>query len=110
MLGGVLSQLKQAAGVTMKYDWVRYLITRYEASDAPQTDMVAFIRSRFGRHVLTHPMVKSVAISDAGLTKQTLYEVERRAFTPSTYDRAMEALDAVNGEIESLIHKAWGRT
>jgi chromosome partitioning protein len=110
MLGGVLTQIKQAAGVSIRYDWVRYLITRYEASDAPQTDMVAFIRSRFGRHVLTHPMVKSVAISDAGLTKQTLYEVERRAFTPATYDRAMEALDVVNGEIEGLIHKAWGRS
>lgn len=110
MLGGVLTQIKQAAGVAIRYDWVRYLITRYEASDAPQTDMVAFIRSRFGRHVLTHPMVKSVAVSDAGLTKQTLYEVERRAFTPTTYDRAMEALDAVNGEIEGLIHKAWGRS
>lgn len=109
MLGSVLSQLKAAAGASIKYDWVRYLITRYEATDAPQTDMVAFIRSRFGRHVLTNPMVKSVAISDAGLTKQTLYEVERKAFTPATYDRAMEALDAVNGEIEGLIYNAWGR-
>lgn len=110
MLGDVLSHLKKATGGGMNYDWVRYLITRYEATDAPQTDMVAFIRSRFGRHVLTNPMLKSVAISDAGLTKQTLYEVERKLFTPSTYDRAMEALDGVNGEIEQLIHKAWGRT
>jgi chromosome partitioning protein len=109
MLGDVLTHLKRAGG-NLHYDWVRYLITRYEASDAPQTDMVAFIRSRFGRHVLTNPMLKSVAISDAGLTKQTLYEVERKAFTPSTYDRAMEALDAVNGELEGLIHKAWSRS
>jgi chromosome partitioning protein len=108
MLGDLLTHLKKAGG-SLRYDWVRYLITRYEATDAPQTDMVAFIRSRFGRHVLTNPMLKSVAISDAGLTKQTLYEVERKLFTPSTYDRAMEALDAVNGEIEGLIHKAWGR-
>ena len=108
MLGDVLAHLKKAGG-NLRYDWVRYLITRYEASDAPQTDMVAFIRSRFGRHVLTNPMLKSVAVSDAGLTKQTLYEVERRLFTPATYDRAMEALDAVNGEIEGLIHQAWRR-
>ena len=108
MLGDVLAHLTKAGG-NMRYDWVRYLITRYEASDGPQTDMVAFIRSRFGRHVLTNPMLKSVAISDAGLTKQTLYEVERKQFTPSTYDRAMEALDAVNGEIEDLIRKAWRR-
>jgi len=109
MMGDVLTHLKKATGSAMQYDWVRYLITRYEPGDAPQTDMVAFLRSRFGRYVLTNPMVKSVAISDAGLTKQTLYEVERKAFTPTTYDRAMEALNVVNGEIESLIKRAWGR-
>jgi chromosome partitioning protein len=59
--------------------------------------------------VLNHPVLKSTAISDAGLTKQTLYEVERNQFTRSTYDRAIESLDAVNREIEGLIQGAWGR-
>jgi chromosome partitioning protein len=108
MMGDVLNHLKSAGG-GMGYDWLRYLITRYEPSDGPQTQMVSFLRSLFGQHVLINPMLKSVAISDAGITKQTLYEVERRQFTASTYDRAMEALDAVNGEIEHLIHTAWGR-
>ena len=66
--------------------------------------------SLFGAYVSTHPMLKSVAISDAGMTKQTLYEIERRLFTPATYDRAMDCLDAVNGEIEQLICAAWGRS
>jgi chromosome partitioning protein len=108
MMGDVLSHLKNAGG-SMGYDWLRYLITRYEPSDGPQTQMVTFLRSLFGQHVLINPMLKSVAISDAGITKQTLYEVERRQFTAATYDRAMEALGAVNGEIEQLIHTAWGR-
>jgi chromosome partitioning protein len=54
-------------------------------------------------------MLKSTAVSDAGITKQTLYEVSRDQFTRSTYDRAVEALDSVNGEIEQLIRSAWGR-
>jgi len=108
MMGDLLSHLKRAGG-NMGYDWLRYLITRYEPSDGPQTQMVSFLRSLFGQHVLINPMLKSVAISDAGITKQTLYEVERRQFTAATYDRAIEALDAVNGEIEQLIHMAWGR-
>jgi chromosome partitioning protein len=63
----------------------------------------------FGDHVLNHTVLKSTAISDAGLTKQTLYEVEKADFTRATYERAMESLNAVNGEIEGLIQKAWGR-
>ena len=48
-------------------------------------------------------------LADAGITKQTLYEVSRDQFTRSTYDRAIEALDNVNGEIEQLVRSAWGR-
>jgi chromosome partitioning protein len=54
-------------------------------------------------------MVKTTAISDAGLTKRTLYELDRSNFTRETYDRAIECMDAVNFEIQALIHKAWGR-
>ncbi|MEA5162745.1 plasmid partitioning protein RepA [Cereibacter johrii] len=98
------------AGGDMSYDWMRYLVTRYEPGDGPQNQMVSFMRSLFGDHVLNHPVLKSTAISDAGLTKQTLYEVEKSDFTRSTYERAIESLNAVNKEIEGLIQTAWGRT
>jgi chromosome partitioning protein len=108
MTGSLLDVVANAGGTT-QYDWMRYLVTRYEPSDGPQTTMVGLMRSIFGSRVLTHPMVKSTAIADAGLTKQTLYEVERQQFTRGTYDRAIEALDLVNGEIESLVKQVWGR-
>ncbi|AUH35659.1 plasmid partitioning protein RepA [Paracoccus tegillarcae] len=97
------------AGADMDYDWLRYVVTRYEPGDGPQNQMVSFMRSMFGEHVLNHTVLKSTAISDAGITKQTLYEVEKSAFTRSTYERAIESLNAVNGEIEGLIQSAWGR-
>lgn len=97
------------AGGDMSYDWLRYVVTRYEPGDGPQNQMVSFMRSLFGDHVLNHAVLKSTAISDAGLTKQTLYEVEKGDFTRATYERAMESLNSVNGEIEALIQQAWGR-
>lgn len=106
---GSLLDVVADAGAPTQYDWMRYLVTRYEPSDGPQTTMVGLMRSIFGARVLTHPMVKSTAISDAGLTKQTLYEIERHQFTRGTYDRAIEALDLVNGEIEGLIKQVWKR-
>ena len=97
------------AGGDMSYDWLRYVVTRYEPGDGPQNQMVSFMRSMFGEHVLNHTVLKSTAISDAGITKQTLYEVEKGQFTRTTYERAMESLNAVNGEIEDLVQTAWGR-
>jgi chromosome partitioning protein len=108
MAAGLLSVV-QDAGADLDYDFLRYVVTRYEPSDGPQTQMVAFMRSLFRERVLTHTMLKSTAVSDAGLSKQTLYEVGRESFTRTTYDRAVEALDGVNGEIERLIRHAWGR-
>lgn len=98
------------SGADMSHDWMRYLLTRYEPTDAPQNRIVAFLRTMYGEKVLNAPMLKSTAISDAGLTNQTLYEVDRSAFTRSTYDRAIESLNAVNDEIAHLIQKTWGRT
>jgi chromosome partitioning protein len=91
------------------YDWLRYLITRHEPNDGPQNQMVTWMRSLFEHRVLQNPVLKSTAIADSGLTKQTLYEVDRTKFTKSTYDRALESLDLVNGEIEANIRRAWGR-
>ncbi|MBC8719924.1 plasmid partitioning protein RepA [Ochrobactrum sp. Marseille-Q0166] len=109
MLGEILDPIKRGGG-NMSLDWMRYLVTRYEPSDIPQSQMVHFMRSLFGGFVLKNEMLKSTAISDAGITKQTLYEIERSQLTRSTYDRAMESLHGVNGEVVNLVHKAWGRT
>ena len=108
MTSDLLSVVREAGG-TLNFDFLRYLVTRYEPNDGPQTQIAGFLRAQFGDRVLTAPMVKSTAISDAGLTKQTLYEVSRENFHRATYDRAFEALTAVNSEIETLMLKAWGR-
>ena len=109
MLGEILKSI-EAAGARVSLDWFRYLITRYEPGDVPQQEMVGLMQSMFARQMLKSPMVKSTAISDAGLTKQSLYEVDRSEFVSATYDRARESLDGVNGEIEALLMAAWGRT
>ena len=108
MTSNLLGVVAEAGG-DMDYDWMRYVVTRYEPGDGPQNQMVSFMRSMFGDHVLNHPVLKSTAISDAGITKQTLYEVEKSAFNRATYERAIESLNSVNGEIEALIQAAWGR-
>lgn len=108
MLGGIMKTIRDA-GAQMNLKWFRYLVTRFEPTDSPQKQMVGFMQAMFPVQMLQSHMVKSTAISDAGITKQTLYEVERAQFVRATYDRAMDSLNAVNDEITDLIHEAWGR-
>lgn len=108
MLGGILKPIRDA-GAEVNLEWYRYLITRYEPMDVPQAQMVGFMQTLFHQYVLKNHMLKSTAVSDAGITKQTLYEIDKNQMTRSTYERAMESLEAVNSEICELIHKSWGR-
>lgn len=109
MTSDLLSVVREAGG-DLSFDFLRYLITRHEPNDGPQAQISAFLRTQFGERVLTNAMLKSTAIADAGLTKQTVYEVGRENFSRQTYERVIESLDAVNGEIEALVKRAWGRT
>lgn len=97
------------AGAPMSFDFMRFLINRYEPNDGPQQQVMSFLRTLFTDEVMVAPMLKSTAISDAGLTQQTIYEMERSQFNRQTYDRALESLNAVNDEIEQLLHQAWRR-
>lgn len=108
MLGGIMGTIREA-GAEMKLQWFRYLVTRYEPTDGPQQQMVGFMQAMFPNQMLGPRMLKSTAISDAGITKQTLYEVDKSQFVRKTYDRAIESLNNVNEEVASLVHKAWGR-
>jgi chromosome partitioning protein len=108
MTSDLLEVVRQAGGA-LNYRFLRYLITRYEPQDGPQTQIIGFLRTLFGERVLTNAMLKSTAVSDAGLTKQTLYEIGRQGGARGSYGRAIEALDAVNSEVEQLIRRAWGR-
>jgi chromosome partitioning protein len=108
MASGLLSVLREKTGA-FEVDFNRFLITRYEPNDGPQSQIVAFLRSLFGDEVLTNAMVKSTAVSEAGLRKQTIYEVSRDQVHRQTYERAIESMDAVNAEIEDVIKSSWGR-
>ena len=108
MLGGILQSITKV-GAKVRLKWFRYLVTRYEPTDGPQAQMTGFMQALFPEQMLKNPMVKSTAISDAGITNQSLYEVDRSQFVRATYDRALEALHAVNEEITGLVHQAWGR-
>ena len=92
------------------FDFVKILITRYEAGDQPQVQMASFLRTVLGASVMPVEFVKSTAIGDAANTKQTVFEVEPRDINRKTYDRVIESISRICDELEVEMHKSWGRT
>lgn len=97
------------AGGGLNYDFLRYVVTRHDPHDVPETQIVALLRNLFADDVLRATAWKSTAIANAGLTKQSLYELDRGSVGRVAYDRALESVDAVNAEIVRLIRGVWGR-
>lgn len=108
MAGETVRTLEEATG---PIDWafLKFLIARYEPTDVPQSQMAGFLRSILLEQVLTMPMLKSTAISDAGMTQQTIYELDPTQVVKKTLDRILESVNGVADEFEKTIQQAWGR-
>lgn len=108
MAGETVRVLEESTGPT---DWkfLKFLIARYEPTDVPQSQMAGFLRSILLDQVLNTPMLKSTAISDAGMTQQTIYELDPTQVIRKTLDRILESVNGVANEFEKVIQEAWGR-
>ena len=108
MTSDVMAVIEEAGG-KLAYDFIRYVITRHDPNDVPETQIVALLRSLFGPDVLRATVWKSTAIANAGLTKQSLYELDKGTVGRAAYERAVESVNAANREILALLKEAWGR-
>lgn len=109
-LAGSYMQILSDMGAASRWDFAKFIVTKFEPNDHPQANMTALMRQVFGEDLLLNMVMKSAAVADALTWKQSLYEVQRSRFSaPKTYDRAMESLNAANDEIEKLLWTAWGR-
>ena len=108
MAGETVQTLEEAAG-PIDWNFLKFLIARYEPTDVPQSQMAGFLRSILLDQVLTTPMLKSTAISDAGMTQQTIYELDPSQVVKKTLTRILESVNGVADEFEKTIQQAWGR-
>ncbi|KFI26350.1 chromosome partitioning protein ParA [Haematobacter missouriensis] len=108
-LAGAYMGVIEDAGAELNYDHFKLLITRDEPTDIPSQQITSFMRALFQDRVMSATALKSTAISDATMLKQSLYEVVRSDMTRATYDRARGSMDAIGREIETMVRQTWGR-
>lgn len=109
MASGVLEVLHSNGGIGA-YDNFAYLLTRFDTSISTQQDLADWIRQLLGDSVIPSPFVKSSAVSEAGLSQKTIFEVDLAGTkNRKTYDRALKSVIAFSNDIEKLIQSAWGR-
>lgn len=92
--------------VPKTYDFASVLLTRVRPNDATHTQITKWIRQFFPQETCAHTMVQSSALEKVGPELLTLYEVAEYDGDRRTLERAIEAMNSANGEIEMLIRKS----
>ena len=114
LIADVVRTINQVQGEQKTFDFGAVLLTRFKPSDAIHQKISSWIRS-FLSDTFTHAMLQTVVLEKLGPRLLTLYEVDhaeesakyegdRRAF-----ERALEAMNDVNGEIAQAIRGVWER-
>jgi chromosome partitioning protein len=114
LIADVVRSINQVQGEPKTFDFGAVLLTRFKPSDAIHQKISSWIRS-FLSDTFTHAMLQTVVLEKLGPRLLTLYEVDhaeesakyegdRRAF-----ERALEAMNDVNGEIAQAIRAVWER-
>lgn len=108
MSSSLLEVLSESGGIT-NYDHACYLISRLDTSIASQKAMSDYLRALFPGQVLDNAFLKSSAVSEAGLSQKTIWEVEPGSMKKQTLDRAIASATGFCNEIHQKIQSAWGR-
>ncbi len=109
MASGILEVLHSNGGIGA-YDNFAYLLTRLDTAISAQQDLSEWIRQLLGESVIGTPFVKSSAVSEAGLSQKTIFEVDLAGSkNRRTYDRALESVIGFSNDIEKMIQTAWER-
>lgn len=108
MAGEMMSVLEKRQG-ERPYDWIKYLITRYNPTDQPQIQVSSYLRSILEHAVMTSEFYLSAAIADAANSAETIVEVDPSTFNRQTYQRAWDSVTRVVTEFEGFVHQSWGR-
>lgn len=82
------------------------LITRYETG--PHTDAASsLIKAIYGVNVLNNVMLSTRELSKSAHDMRSIYEIDKPHGSRETYLRALNSMNAVNGEILNKIQQIW---
>lgn len=110
MMADTLDMLALVDGQPKRFEAVRIMVTRYTKGDDNQEQLVKQMNHLFGPLLCENRMVVTTALDASGNTKRSLYECAQGEIGRATFQRAADALDAINNELQRTIERAvWKR-
>ena len=105
LVAELMEAFNRAEAAPKIYEFASVLLTRVR-NESTHAQITRWIRQFFPQETCAHSMVQSSALEKVGPELLTLYEVADYDGDRRTLDRAIEAMNAANAEVQSLIHQA----
>lgn len=105
------AKIAQDAGITLpkRFDDIRLLMTRFEASNPLHVAMMDAFRNVFGADVCRNAIEMTRAVEQSGRFQMSVYEQDYRQMTRETWKRARQSFDATYEEFKEVVLGAWAR-
>jgi chromosome partitioning protein len=110
LVAELMEAFNRTEAAAKTYHFASILLTRVRPNDATHTQITKWIRQFFPQETCAHTMVQSSALEKVGPELLTLYEVAEYDGDRRTLDRAIDAMNNTNGEVELLIRRALENT
>lgn len=94
-------------GLPKMFRDIRFLLTRYEASNELHRAMYAAFQKVFGERVTAHPIELTRAVEQSGRFLSSIYEIDYRDMTRDTWRRARASFDRAYEEFIGNVHACW---
>jgi chromosome partitioning protein len=107
LMAQLIEQTNSYESTPKVYDPFAILISKFKPSDEVHQTLAGWIRTRFEDHTILAPMLESTVLQKVGPEILTAYEVANYEGDRRTYQRALQSLKDVNGEIETAIKRLW---
>jgi chromosome partitioning protein len=105
LVAELMEAFNRAEAAPKIYEFASVLLTRVR-NEGTHAQITRWIRQFFPQETCAHSMVQSSALEKVGPELLTLYEVADYDGDRRTLDRAIEAMNGANAEIEALIQHA----
>lgn len=106
LLSELLQSIDAVEATEKRFDFLGLLVSKYEASNPSHVAIHDWLRAAFSQELLIHTMSQTTILK-LGADIQTAYEIARYEGNRRTLQRALDHLNGVNGEIESVVQAQW---
>lgn len=102
-------RIAKDAGITLpkRFDDIRVLMTRFEASNSLHVAMMDAFKNVFGADVCQNPIEMTRAVEQSGRFQMSVYEQDYRQMTRDTWKRARQSFDNAYNEFKDVVLRAW---